>query len=999
MKVYQDSLVYDIKSTLEANTLAYTLYDNEPEIDYTALNDSVVSVLKGVSVDALTDEIYRDLYRFFKSGSLENKALAYVQTLMDSGMLNADMSLDSSLYTIHSHCLPFLTLNDAQPAQILEIECALIHAFQSSMNVSGRCVALDIRSLSQQRLYAIYMRTEESEPCLYCLGEKQPIPFEPSSFQSYEFLGQNTVFPEMELGLNQIDFGQSHDYITPDNSVVRSFLDSLFPEGYHGMSEWEILTRIYTSLADSTQFVYQREVRDEWRSVESFLRTRQGDCEEFAHAQMSLALAAFEQAGISGYQDRLAIHIGSLGRAYRGVGHAVMRYTDTNGQSFALDPLSGRPLQEIGDGRLAWGTYVDSQSFQSACQYTVSETKVLNPGILKAGLNIQAQMSASELDSFIQTHGSSLRGSLGAMDASAVDSALDDIDGSTGTVLSHIQQVDALQALSDDPAFQSVNHQSPSSVGDDAVDQEALLSAFRDAERSRFHVSQMHPLTEDALTRHADESLTGEDLSFLSNMNLGGRSAASFIFEAVHRSGRFGSSSQDGVAQYSGVTHRSFDALSYDLMTDGIPKYDTLVDGLGHFFNQDDLSVITQSLTSAQQESLRIELIRLGHAAKSISGSVTYDYPPVVVYTYDTQYNSPELQLSAVPSFLAYPEPSMMTALQNMTAQFEHKTSDLFYHTTSGNLNKYVDQNESGFVIYDFARINRDYTMAMDALQYLTAILDAVMSYQTMIVKCASYIADENLASAGNKIRSKLAGAIKKYANVTISRNQTFVDMFVSSWDAHNQSVYKQYDQEITRKFKGFEFLLGNVFLANEFMVQEMELRRHLEAEFFSVQASIRENYQRTRTPMHQVKALFQATGSDYYIDSSTPLNSSSPSHFWAEFQATVQYDIAAGVKKQVPGSTVFVDAFDYYFPFYSASSRTYYNSALETIDRADFNVPPDVSRYFDCSDATVPLLRATEETYNNSAYFYHPAQRPTFEGGDQVSVDFRDDVEYSHYN
>ena len=132
---------------------------------------------------------------------------------------------------------------------------------------------------------------------------------------------------------------------------------------------------------------------------------------------------------------------------------------------------------------------------------------------------------------------------------------------------------------------------------------------------------------------------------------------------------------------------------------------------------------------------------------------------------------------------------------------------------------------------------------------------------------------------------------------------------------------------------------------------------------------------------MHHVKALFQATGSDYYIDSSTPLNSSSPSHFWAEFQATVQYDIATGVKKQLPGTSVFVDAFDYYFPFYSESSRNYYNSALELLDSQDFNVPAEVSRYFDFSDVSVPLLRATEGTYRNSAYFYHPAQRPTFEG------------------
>ena len=831
MKVYQDSVVSDVKSTLNANSIAYTLYDKDTQTEFTALNDRVVAVLKGEVSEVLSEDLYQDLYRFFNSGSLEEKASFYVQTLMDSGVLNADMSLDSSLYAIHSHCMPFLSLNEVQVARLLDIESALIHAFQSTLSLPGRCVPLDIRSLSQQRIYAIYIQSDETDPSLYCLGQKQAIPFDSSTVQHYKFLGQTTETPVMELGLNVMDFSHAHDYITPNDGMVQAFLDRLFPDGYHDLSEWEILTQIYSSLADGTQFVYQREARDDWRTVASFLETRRGDCEEFAHAQMSLALAAFEDAGMSDFEDRFAIHIGTLGRS-RGVGHAVMRYTDGNGQSFALDPLSGIPLERMEGRRLTWNSYVDSHTFQSACQYTVSETKLLNPEILNAGLNVQSQMSDSQLDAFIQTHASTLRRSLGPMDTSAVDAALDDVDGSSRTVLEHLQQVDALQALSEDPNFKSVNHEAPSSVGDNAVDQEALLSAFRHAERPRFHVSQMHPLTEDALTRNADETLTGEDLSFLSDMNIGGRSAASFVFEAVHRSGRFGSSSQDGVTQYSGVTHRSFDALSYELMTDGIPKYDTRVDGLGHFFNESDLSALTQSLSTAQQESLRVELIRLGHAAKSINGSVTYDYPPVVVYTYDTEYNSPELQLSSVPSFLAYPEPSMMTALQNMTAQFESKTSDLFYHTTSGNLNKYVDQNESGFVIYDFARINRDYTMALDALQYLTAILDAVMSYQTMIVKCASYIAQEDLASAGNKMRSRLAGAIKKFANVTINRNQTFVDMFISSWDAHNQSVYKQYDQEITRKFKGFEFLLGNVFLANEFMVQEMELRRHLEAEF-----------------------------------------------------------------------------------------------------------------------------------------------------------------------
>ena len=49
-----------------------------------------------------------------------------------------------------------------------------------------------------------------------------------------------------------------------------------------------------------------------------------------------------------------------------------------------------------------------------------------------------------------------------------------------------------------------------------------------------------------------------------------------------------------------------------------------------------------------------------------------------------------------------------------------------------------------------------------------------------------------------------------------MSRVQSFMSMFVDSWDKHS-TVYKQYEMRITRKFSGIEFMLGNAFLANEF--------------------------------------------------------------------------------------------------------------------------------------------------------------------------------------
>ena len=64
--------------------------------------------------------------------------------------------------------------------------------------------------------------------------------------------------------------------------AVSDWLQELFSDGFSGMSDEQIILKIYNHII-SDEFSYARDIGDEWQSIAEFLDARIGDCEDFSH--------------------------------------------------------------------------------------------------------------------------------------------------------------------------------------------------------------------------------------------------------------------------------------------------------------------------------------------------------------------------------------------------------------------------------------------------------------------------------------------------------------------------------------------------------------------------------------------------------------------------------------------------------------------------------------------------------------------------------------------
>ncbi|RAP34948.1 hypothetical protein DID77_00005, partial [Candidatus Marinamargulisbacteria bacterium SCGC AG-439-L15] len=184
--------------------------------------------------------------------------------------------------------------------------------------------------------------------------------------------------------------------------------------------------------------------------------------------------------------------------------------------------------------------------------------------------------------------------------------------------------------------------------------------------------------------------------------------------------------------------------------------------------------------------------------------------------------------------------------------------TDYFYSGGSG-VNKYVGQTESGFIVYDFSRIFRDFSRVIDAQQWSISLLNAVFSQSNMYSYIGSSLAAETEPSPSVKGRRKLAKSLQSAYQSRVSLMETFISNNIEAWDEHNDSAYQEYDTTIDAHYSGILHTLGNIFMIDHYTIIQQQLKKLLSAEYFAVIARIREGYQRASSYLPQHTALWDS--------------------------------------------------------------------------------------------------------------------------------------------
>lgn len=897
-----------------------------------------------------------------------------LQELYDEGILTPSMSSQQVAEIMHDRTMSLMATRHLSVPTFLNYEASVVCAHQQAQGLDDCTIEVGTGITWTTQYEAGLVLTDAAGPRYLEPGSRSWQPLDERDYSSYTFTGPAVSRRSQSTGLTPTEFESVHTYIQPDNPAVTSYLSQIFPQGTEGLSAEDILVAIYNHMIDDANFTYQRDVGDEWASVEDFLTSGVGDCEDFANAQASLSIAALEAAGFEDAASRIEVRAGRLMGPTSTLGHAFMTYVNADGQRIVLDTTDQRSLSSLqfpeGSDRF-YDVMVEEYQFYLAVSFDASATQIHSADIIRSGFQTASFLA---LQSFITSQGlgSDLMGALtpgsaavdtllGATTATTTSRHTDPPTTTSESILRLLQDIDTLDHFATHWTPSGSTTTTPTSqASSSGLDSSSTGgSAFRDIERNTFRYSELGAFVSSHLRLGASSTYSGRDLSFLSGLTIRGQDAASYIMAGLHSPIR----GTGEVARFradnhtiSGSTHSwvnsgratlEFDDTSGGGGTgdDGLPGYatGTVNERLAFFFSdaavEDYLTHISAAFTDAQKQAIIDEIVARGHASKDLD--LDWRFPPRVLYD-SVQNQFSAVSFSSVPSFRTNPIAAVSAALNNTGRFFDQKTSRLESGLTTRNLSQYVDQTQSGFAIYDYARINRDFTIAMDSLQYMTNVVDAIMGMSSIISKSASYIAEEDMHSAYAKIRRKLAGAIKKLGNTILAEQQQLINTFVTAWDKHNNATYKQFDQQITRKFKGFEFMLGNAFFANEWTIQELSFKRLLDQEMYAVTAAIREGFQRAQAPLQNLSdmrnsALFLANPDAIGVDLYGPRGPQA----WADLMNRIEEDINVGRTITVGASVM--SAVDYYFAPYASSvpgSSFDWSSMTESSSLAFFNDP-----------------------------------------------------------
>jgi predicted transglutaminase-like cysteine proteinase len=355
--------------------------------------------------------------------------------------------------------------------------------------------------------------------------------------------------------------------------------------------------------------------------------------------------------------------------------------------------------------------------------------------------------------------------------------------------------------------------------------------------------------------------------------------------------------------------------------------------------------------------------------------------------------------------------------------RFEMEFDEMRQNLTATGMNKYKGQTYSGYVVYDYARINRDHQKLLNSHQLIMNMLSVKMSLANSYNWIGSQMADDNSPDPSIKGRSQLIRTVQTAQQRKIEEITIFTNLFIETWEEHNSAVYQDFSKAIERKFSTWVHGLNDIFFADDSTINKEYFMRILNAEYFAVTSRIREGFQRAEVLTPSAAALSAGYKSD-----ATGTNLHQP-QWWAERTSTMDKEIEADTQKQI-GYTFYsdpdpdidgklktivdVDAFDYYMSWYNPSiqvNETTYGydtdgvliSAVESTRAATQNEIDLMHRRSDAksSNSAVPnYARSTDgtlATYDKTDYKSSAAYQYFYEEGLEFHKFFEMESDYAN--
>ena len=552
-----DGDLYQRLSSTESESLGYLRYEAE-SLSSSGIDTSVRSVLSEslTETEDHTPEFWKSFSVTFSEGLEPYHPItqSVLNDLYDEGVIRATMSTEDVLSVVHDRSQALIRSREVTIAAVLNYEASIVRAHQEQQGLTDAVIEVGSGiSWTNQYEAGIVLR-DASGVRLMKPGSTELCPFSETYYSSFTFDSDTYSKQSDTTGLNLVDFEAAHTYVDPANEAVLGLLTELFPNGYDDMSADDILVAIYNFMIDDNEFTYQRDIRDEWVSVESFIETRAGDCEDFANLQASLSIAALEAAGFEDAASRVEVRAGRLMGPYTTLGHAFMTYVNEDGVRLVLDSTDQQPIQSLtfpeGSTR-HYDSMASRYQFDLALSYTATESVIHSEQIVSAGFQT-ANNSFGQLQGMINAGvATSIRAGL-TMDQARVNALLSDTSYETSnmgdpptpqgrTIQNMLDDVRTLNdfAINYNPDTGNTESAGAHAGSTTANAGGAAAGSFNAAEQNSFTVSQMGPLQARHLSLDSSRTLSGHDLSFMQAQTITAddgetRSAADYIAIALY---------------------------------------------------------------------------------------------------------------------------------------------------------------------------------------------------------------------------------------------------------------------------------------------------------------------------------------------------------------------------------------------------------------------------------------------------------------------------------
>ena len=271
------------------------------------------------------------------------------------------------------------------------------------------------------------------------------------------------------------------------------------------------------------------------------------------------------------------------------------------------------------------------------------------------------------------------------------------------------------------------------------------------------------------------------------------------------------------------------------------------------------------------------------------------------------------------------------SGLEGLISRVENRREEMSFNLTNTNLSKYTGQMYSGYYVYDYARIMRDYTDLINSSQSFSAYMSAMVTYSNAYNWIGSQLSNDDEPNSNVKERQRLIKSIQGSLLHMVGEVEYFVSTFTQTYDDLNSALYANYQQEVQLEFQSLDSAMRDMWGVGSETVLKNYLLEKVHAEYFHACAKNRINVQQASVDMPNSRALAQYMNfSDPYSDVLS-LVPGSPSSF-AAFQRELEFDIAndnrifANFKAGDDSVEAYVDAIHYYFPWYF-SEIPYFNA------------------------------------------------------------------------